>query len=185
MAVSTTISVEDFERLSPSDDRRLELVNGRIVESSFPPPIHNLVAMHVVRLLGAFVDLHRLGLVLPARTGYILSRQPATVRGPDISFLSARRLASVDLHHNIEGAPDLAVEVLSPSDTIAAMRTKLEQYLAAGATAVWVLHPKAREAQVFEPGPRPRLLIAEDTLACQELLPGFSLRVAELFPAAR
>lgn len=185
MAVATKVSIEEFEQMQPPVDGRLELVHGEVVKLTFPTPIHNLVCLRVARLLAEFAEPRNLGLVLPADTGFVLSREDATLRGPDAAFLTAARAAQIDLRRNIEGAPDLAIEVISPSDTISGMREKVEQYLAAGCRAVWVLDPDATQVEVYERNERPRILIAEDTIECPGLLPGFAMRVAELFPPAQ
>ena len=171
--------------MQPPVDGRLELVHGEVVKLTFSTPIHNWVCLRVARILADFVEPRGLGLVLPADTGFVLSREEPILRGRDVAFLSAERAARIDLRRNIEGAPDLAVEVISPSDTISGMREKVEQYLAAGGRAVWVLDPDATEVKVYEPGQRPRILIAEDTIECPNLLPGFAMRVSELFPSAQ
>jgi Uma2 family endonuclease len=178
------MSIEEFERLAPPEHCRYELVDGEVVELTFPMPIHNLTVGRVFRILERFVDEHRLGIVFPSDTGFVLSRDPANLRGPDVAFVCAERAAGLDLRANIPGAPDIAVEVISPADTIREMRRKVDQYLAAGCKAVWVLDADKREAEVFEPGERPRVLLPEDTLEHTGLLPGFAVRVGELFPPA-
>ncbi len=183
MPVAGVMSVEEFERLPPPEHCRYELVDGEVVELTFPTPIHNLTVGRVYKLLEQFVDEHRLGMVFPSDTGFVLSREPATLRGPDVTFITAERATGLDLRANIPGAPDLAIEVISPTDTILEMRRKVDQYLAAGCSTVWVLDPEKREVEVYEPGARPRVLVAEDQLECPELLPGFAVRVDELFPA--
>lgn len=171
--------------MQPPVDGRLELVRGEVVKLTFPTPIHNLTYARVWELLRSFVEEHGLGMVFPADTGFILSREGPTLRGPDVAFITADRASRIDLRRNIEGAPDLAVEVISPSDTISGMREKVEQYLTAGGRAVWLLDPDAVQAEVCERGRRPRILIAGDTIDCPELLPGFAMQVAELFPPAQ
>ena len=183
MPVAGLMSIEEFERLPPPEHCRYELVEGELVELTFPTPLHNLTAGRVFRILEAFVDGRGLGIVFPADTGFVLSRELATLRGPDVAFVRAERAAGLDLRANIPGAPDLAVEVISPADTIQAMRRKVDQYLAAGCSAVWVLDAEKREVEVFEPEARPRVLLARDTLECADLLPGFAVRVGDLFPA--
>ena len=183
MPVAGLMSIEDFERLPPPEHCRYELVDGEVVQLTFPMPIHNLVVGRVFRVLEQFVEENGLGIVFPSDTGFVLSREPGTLRGPDVAFVRGERAAGLNLRANIPGAPDLAVEVISPTDTIRAMRYKVDQYIAAGCKAVWVLDPEKREVEVFEPGARPRVLLAEDSLEHAELLPGFSIRVNGPFPA--
>ena len=183
MPVASPTTIEDFERLTPPEHCRYELVDGEVVELTFPTPLHNLTVGRVFRILEAFVEENRLGIVFPSDTGFVLTRRPGTLRGPDVAFVRAERASGLDLRANIPGAPDLAIEVVSPADTIRAMRHKVDQYLAAGCQAVWVLDPEKREVEIFEPGGRPRVFLAEDSLECPELLPGFVVQVADLFPA--
>jgi Uma2 family endonuclease len=184
MPVATPTSIEDFERLSPPEHCRYELVEGEVVELTFPTPLHNVTVFRVSRMLAQFVEENGLGIVFPSDTGFVLSRDPGTLRGPDVAFVCAERAAGLDLRANIPGAPDLAVEVISPTDTIRAMRRKVDQYLAAGCRTVWVLDPDKREVEIFECGTRPRVLLAEDSLECPELLPGFGVQVCDFFPPA-
>ena len=183
MPVAGLMSVEEFERLPPPEHCRYELVDGEVVELTFPTPLHNLTVLRVSRILEQFVLENELGIVFPADTGFVLSRQPGTLRGPDVAFVSAERAAGLNLRANIPGAPDLAVEVISPTDTLRGMRRKVDQYLAAGCRTVWVLDADKRGGEIFEPGARPRVLLAQDELTCPELLPGFAIAVDELFPA--
>ncbi len=183
MAVETALlTIEEFERLTPPDDGGYELVEGELVKLTFPTPLHNLTASHIWRLLDDFVRENKLGRAFPDNTGYVLSRDPDTLRGPDVAFLRAERASAIDLRSNIPVAPDLAVEVISPSDTIRGMREKVDQFLAAGCRTVWVIDPEAREVQVFETDRAPRVLVSQDVIQCPDLLPGFSIKVADLFP---
>ncbi len=183
MAVATLLSIEEFEALKPPEDFRYELDAGELVKVTFPTPWHNLTLKAVVKILDAFVEDRKLGLVFPSDTGYILAREPATMRGPDVSFVRRERAAELDLRRNVPHAPDLAVEIVSPSDTIRDMRRKVAQFLAAGTVAVWVLDTDLRQVEVYRQGDeRPTVLVAGETLECPELLPGFSVRVDELFP---
>jgi len=168
--------------MTPPHDARLELVDGEVVQLTFPTAFHNWIVKIVARNLDEVVEPNNLGLVVPADTGFILSEDPASLRGPDVAFLSARRLATIDLRANIPGAPDLAVEILSPNDRAVEVRKKVDQYLQAGARAVWVLYPETREVEVSEPGRRRRILAADEILEAPELLPGFRVTVRDLFP---
>jgi Uma2 family endonuclease len=114
--------------------------------------------------------------------GYVLRRNPDTVRGPDASFVSSERLAAWEARGPFfEGAPDLAVEVLSPSNTRREIEEKVSEYLAAGGREVWVADPEARRITVHRPDEGPRDLGPDDTLDGGDLLPGFDVPVAELF----
>jgi Uma2 family endonuclease len=112
-------------------------------------------------------------------TGYQLTSE--TVRIPDVSFLPADRMREIDLDKRIEGAPALAVEVVSPTDLAEELTQKVEQYLAAGVKAVWVFYPKTREVQVFRTGGVGFVRHEPETLEEPDLLPGFSLDLKAAF----
>lgn len=183
LAAARQVTIEEFERMRPAPDRRYELDQGEVLELTFPNPWQNLVTGKLYRLLEAFVRERKLGLIFPSDTGFILSNDPPTLRGPDIAFIGNQRLAGLDLRANIPGAPDLAVEVLSPGDSYSDVRRKVRQYLAAGCRTIWLVDPEARTVEIHEPGiPTSRELSAADRLEAPDLLPGFAILVAELFP---
>jgi len=115
-----------------------------------------------------------------AETGFLLARDPDTVRAPDLAFVRAER-APPPSRGYYPGAPDLAVEVLSPDDRPAYVRDKVGEWLEAGALAVWVVGPQRRTVAVHRTGEEPRLLDETETLRGGEPLPGFVLRVRDLF----
>lgn len=136
--------------------------------------------------LGRFVLEHRLGRVCLAETGFVLARDPDTVRAPDVAFVSMERLeAEVRRGPYFEGAPDLAVEVLSPGNASAGVAAKIRDYLTAGAKAVWVVDPSSRTLTVHRPGPAsgrpPEILSETDTVDGGSAVPGFRLPVREIF----
>lgn len=180
MGAKTLLTVEQFERLPQPEDHRAELDEGELIEVTFPTPKHNRVLRIIGRLLEDFALKSGAGEVFPSDTGYVLG--DGTLRGPDVSFITAERARALDPNRNIPGAPDLAIEVVSPTDTISAMRRKVRQYLEAGARVVWVIDPDAREAQVYTNATAPPVILAaQDHLKCPELLPGFQIAVSALF----
>ncbi len=181
MATKTLLTIAEFEKLPDKEGVRYELDEGELVEMTFPTPRHNLIAAKIYEVLAGFVRPRNLGMVFPSDTGYILSRRPATMRGPDVSFVREERSSAIDLDHNIERAPDLAVEVVSENDTARDLQKRVRQYLAAGAQTVWVVYPATREVHVFEADASVRRLTAKQDLECSSLLPGFSQPIADLF----
>ena len=176
MASKTLLTLEQFEQL-PDDGMRHELDEGELV--SMPPTAidHGEIQLEVGALLKKFVRSRSLGIVL-VETGFRLSR--GTVRAPDVSFIRADRMRKRDRQRLFEGAPDLAVEVISPSESARDIAHKVGQYLHAGAE-VWVVYPRSRTVHVFEPSKVARVLETGDLLESPALLPGFSVRVSELF----
>ena len=164
------------------DEERCELVAGELIREPLPGEDHGLVAATVLIYLGQYVRERRLGRVYAAETGFILARDPDTVRGPDAAFVSAERSAgAVRRGPYFEGAPDLAVEVLSPGNTRGDIAAKVRDYLTAGAGAVWVIDPGRRAVTVHRPGREGETFSRNDILDGGAVLPGFRLPVAKLF----
>ncbi len=133
------------------------------------------------RLL-AHSEQHQLGEVFNADTGFRLRRDPDTVRLPDVSFVSRERWQGVqDREAYFEGPPDLAVETVPPSDSANEVHEKALMWLEAGVRLLWVIHPRQRSATVYTPDRHARVLRADDTLDGEDVLPGFSVVVRELF----
>jgi Uma2 family endonuclease len=112
----------------------------------------------------------------------MLTRDPDTVRGPDVAYVRAERIPETGVPVAFwELAPDLAVEVVSPDARAADVRDKVREYLAAGTLLVWVVYPRSREIIAHTPDGMARTYAVADTLTHPDLLPGFACRVAEIF----
>ena len=167
----------------PADDRRHELVAGLRV--SEPPASfrHGAIAAEVFMRLSEHVRRQDLGRVLSTETGFLLARNPDTVRAPDVAFVSRGRIELAgEISGYFPGAPDLAVEVLSPSERPADVHAKIGDYLAAGSRVVWVIDPSRRQVRVHRSLLQPAILDDTATLEADDLLPGFGVRVESLFP---
>jgi len=170
MGVKTLMTAEEFDRLEESDELRYELDEGELIAMTRPRPLHNRIAGELFYHLRHYLEEHPVGSVMNSDNMYVLG--PNTRRAPDVSFLRKERAAAIDPASDIEGAPDLAIEVLSPTDTAAAMRRKVRQYFAAGAAVVWVVYPESREVEVWEESQKPaRVLQEEAVLEDVRLLP--------------
>lgn len=180
MGAKTLMSVEEFDRLEEPDELSYELDEGELVVMTKPRPLHNRIVISLTFELQAFVKSHPVGEVFNSDNFFVLG--PNTKRAPDVSFLRAERAKQIDPNEDIPGAPDLAVEVLWPNDTVSAMRRKIRQYFAAGAQIVWVVYPETREVEVWREAARPEIVLQEtDLLEAPGLLPGFCLRIGTLF----
>ncbi|MFN0177415.1 MAG: Uma2 family endonuclease [Gemmatimonadales bacterium] len=169
------------ELLTHPSYRNAELVSGHLWVAEPPGGIHGRLASRIDRLLGTYVDRHHLGTVL-VEAGYLLRRHPDTVRGPDISFVARQRMAPDQFPAAfIEGAPDLAVEIASPSDSWPALLRKVADYLEAGARLVWLVDPVSESVMACRAATAPRVLIGQDRLDGGDVLPGFAWEVRELF----
>ena len=130
--------------------------------------------------MDSFVTERKLGEV-GTEQGFILSRNPDTVRAPDVHFVSSERLRPANEDGFFEGAPDLAVEVLSPEDRASEVQEKIREYFSAGARLVLVADPRTETVTVHHPSGRAQVFSGEQEVPLEDILPGFSFRVANLF----
>ena len=166
----------------PDTGQRLELVKGKLFEMPPPGARHGSVAVEIATLLNIHVRANQLGRVFAAETGFILSRNPDTVRAPDASFVAAQSLPAGELPTGyLEHSPDLVVEVVSPSDTAREVREKVEDWLRAGTRLVWVINPATRSAAVYRALGDSEHLSEGDSLEGGDVLPGFSCILGDLF----
>ena len=177
------MTLEEFlEYELPDSAYKAELVRGEL--RLMPPPggAHGVAASNLVFTLSLHVRRHGLGRVLGDNVGYELLRLPRTVRAPDGSFVRADRLPPAGIGPGLlKLAPDLAVEVLSPSESASELEEKLADYTAAGTPLVWVLDPRRRTVMVVAADAPVRWLGEGDALDGGAVIPGFACPVAELF----
>lgn len=183
MTTDARLTAQDLLRLS-GDDVRRELVNGRVIE--MPPHgfAHGEVAGKVYQRLAEHVQRVGGGKVAVGDVGFVLSvpGDPERVRGPDVAFISEDRLSEIgSLEGFVVGAPDLAVEVLSSSETSLDVQQKVRDYLDAGTELVWLVAPQAHTVTVYRADGSARLLRDRDVLDGEHVLPGFSVPLQELF----
>jgi Uma2 family endonuclease len=163
-------------------DKRLELVEGAIVEMSPTGGVHGVITSKLDRLIGAFVEANRLGITTGAESGYILQTDPHTVRAPDVGFVAADRLPDGPPEGYIPLAPDLAVEVVSPSDSASEIHERVQDFLRAGTRQVWVIYPRSRTAEVHT-AKAAQALDETAMLDGSDVLPGFRVALADVFSA--
>ena len=178
---SQPLTIDDLYRL-PDDNLHWELVHGRLVSEPSPGARHGRIAAKLTVMLSGYADEHRTGVVLTCHSGFILHRSPDTVRAPDVAWVDRERyLALADEALLVPGAPELAVEVLSPGNREAAVHAKVADYLAAGTTLVWVIDAEAKQVRCYRNLLEPQTLSGVDRLTAEELLPGFSVAVDDIF----
>jgi Uma2 family endonuclease len=171
----------------PDDGQRHELVQGVLRTMSPGGRRHGRVILRLSTPLDRYVLDHGLGEVYAAETGFKLATRPDTVRAPDVSFVGRDRLPALDDPEGyLLGAPDLAVEVLSPGDRPGEVAAKIAEWLAHGTRLVWVVDPRRRTVAEHLPNLPPRLLTEADALEGRDVVPGWRLPVRALFtdPAA-
>lgn len=184
MTDSTTTRLMTADELLqlPDDGQQHELVRGQLLTMSPTSSRPAMVATRFGLEIGVFVRQHGLGEVGGADWGFKLQSDPDTVRAPDFAFVRADRIPPEGVPPGFwPGAPDLALEVLSPTDRFADVMTKVEEYLAAGTRMVIVVDPEARVTRVFRPDHPVRVLGPDDTLAGEDVLPGFRLQLSQVW----
>lgn len=176
------LTADAFGRL-PEDPEgyRYELVRGRVVREPPPKPVHGRLEVELAVHLATFVKRNGLGVVL-SNTGFVVATDPDTVRGPDLAFVATARIPRDGYAGQYwRLGPDLAVEILSPSNSESDIQRKVIEYLGAGSRTVWVIDPKRRSAAVHRSPRDVRVLSPGDDLEGDDVLSGFRLPVAELF----
>ena len=166
----------------PANDHKYELVAGELIP--MPPSgfLHGTVAGNFARLLGEHATKHDLGVVCTADAGFRLQQNPDTVRAPDVAFVSKERILTEGKPEKYwPGAPDLAVEVVSPNDRFDEVMEKVEEYLEAGTRLVWVAQPRLQLVLACRPGDEIKIYHKDDELSGEDVLPGFLCHVKDLF----
>lgn len=172
---------EFFELPEPPDGSKQELVRGRIVTMPGPGVEHGEIQLNLGTLLKTFLKAHKLGRVC-VESGVVTKRRKDTVRGPDVSYYSKKRLPLEKrvVKYN-DQPPDLCVEIVSPSNTKKDLRTKIKEYFAVGVRMVWVVDPEDRSVTVLTSPDEGRTLYESAELTGGDVLPGFTCKVSELF----
>lgn len=175
---SRLVTAEELERL-PSDDRRYELVEGRVVRMSPVGYLHGRVVIRFATMLEQHVRAADLGDVL-TEVGFKLKSNPDTVRAPDVAFIRRERIPEPPPRGFWRGPADLAVEVLSPDDAPSEIRRKVTEYLARGTSVVLVIDPDKESVTVSRQSAA-ATLSGDDVLELDDVVPGFRCTVREIF----
>ena len=178
--MSTTTHLMTAEQLLNLDDdsHRHELIKGELLTMTPPGFPHGTVTMNLSTLLHIYVKANKLG-ILAAEMGFKLETEPDTVLAPDISFIARERVSVPSEGYRL-GAPDLAIEVLSPSDRRTQVERKTALWLELGAKAVWNVDPRKHTVEVIRADGVRRLFHETDELM-DDTVPGFRVRVSEIF----
>jgi len=182
--VGTTYTPEDL--LTLPDDRAYELVDGRLVEKNMGTR-SSWVAFQLGHRLQVCLDRQSAGWVLTENTFQCFPDSPKKVRRPDVAFIRYGRLPDEQLPSgHCQTAPDIAAEVVSPNDTHTEVSAKIEEYLAAGVSLVWIVNPDTRTVLVYrEGGDTVGFLHENDELTGESVLPEFRCRVGEILPPVK
>ena len=180
VATAKPVTVEELWELR-HEPYRLALIDGELYRMPGAGGTHGLIAITCGGKLDSFVRPRRLGRVF-AETGFRLFPDRVTTLFPDVAFVRAERMLSPEqLDGFLRLVPDLAVEIVSPTDYPKLLDQKLAAYAEAGTPEIWVLRPRDQSVEVIRNGRTVALLGPEDTLFGGDLLPGFSIRVGDLF----
>lgn len=174
------LKAEDFWHL-PETSMRRALVRGEVIEAMPPGGRHGVIASELTTRLRLWAKSGPGGCV-GVESGFILVRDPDTVRGPDVFYVRAERIPTTGIPESYwEQAPDLAVEIVSPNESAEEVREKVRGYLSAGTALVWVIYPRTQEVVVHTPDGLARTYGRHDTLTHETILPEFTCVIAELF----
>jgi Uma2 family endonuclease len=181
MTVASQFTAGQLARI-PDDGFRYELVAGELMKMSPSGWKHGTVAGIVFARLVAHVEAAGLGRLFAAETGFLLARDPDTVRAPDVALVLREHLPKTPPEEAFwPGPPDLAVEVVSPGDRTGEIDEKVKGWLEAGSLSVWVVNPIWRTVTIFHSAADIRMMNEGDELSDEKVLPGFRCRVSELF----
>jgi Uma2 family endonuclease len=160
---------------------RCELVQGELISMTPAGFEHGRIAAEIGWILKEYVKCHPVGTVTGAETGFLIGRDPDTVRAPDAAFIRADRVPSTAVRGFFPEAPDLAVEVVAPSDRASEMAAKVQDWLDAGCRMVWVVDPETKTVTVYQRRDQIAILGSSDAIVGGDVLPEFSVRVGDIF----
>lgn len=180
-SAQTLLTAEDL--LALDDGLRHELLKGELITMTPSGGEHGVITARLARLVDSYVASRNLGLVFGAEAGFRIGTDPDTVRAPDLAFVRRERIPSTGIPTGFwPGAPDLAAEVVSPSDTYEYVAGKVADWLRAGTEVVWVVTPRARSVAVHDKSGDVTIVPEFQRLTGGSTIPGFGCGVGEIFP---
>ncbi len=179
VAKKQLITEEEFSEINLPG--RHDLVDGELWSMAPTRIPHGRFATRVISELVRHVDTQGGGEVFSGEMGFLLDREGRTILCPDVAFVVASRIPSDDEIGFFQGAPDLAIEVISESERPRDIQTKVARYLQAGSTLVWCVYPTIQQVVVYHQDRPPKILSLEDFLDAEPVIPGFRLAMKTLF----
>jgi len=185
IALDETISEKrnwtDEEFMALPDGDRYELVNGELIIVGNSGMEHGNLGAFLCGLLEIYARRNKLGSTFDSSTAFTM--KTGNKRSPDVSFVAKDRLRGLKKLPKgfFQGAPDLAVEIISPSNTFDEIHTKIVEYFDSGSKLVWVIHPDEESVLVYHKPQPDKLLQRSDSLDGETIIPGFTVPLAELF----
>ena len=171
--VSTLLTAEEFHTIG--DIGPAELIHGKVVRLVASKPKHGRITLRLSSLIDQFVQAHKLGVVYAAETGYLLEREPDIIRCPDVSFVRAEIAKAHDEDDYFPHSPDLAVEVVSPTDRAGKIKDKIQVWLDGGARSVWVVDPDEKTLAAYHPESPPQVFRCDEVFRDDLVSPGFTI----------
>ena len=179
--MATVDQITTAEQLFEANLPHCELIQGELIMMSPAGFDHGRFAIRIGAALDCFVTPRGLGAVVSAETGFRIACDPDTVRAPDVAFVRAERIPPGGVKGFFQGPPDIAIEIISPSDRASDVMAKAQDWLQAGCLLVWVVDPETRTISVYRSRSEIIVLAETDTLTGGDVLPEFSVSVAEVF----
>ncbi|NJL05589.1 MAG: Uma2 family endonuclease [Chloroflexaceae bacterium] len=171
----------DLLRLGHDDHRQYELVRGELRQMSPANSVHGNLEFRFAVALGKYLEQHPLGEGYTGDTGFQLSAEPLTIRSPDLAFIRTERLPTGSRPAFLPLAPDLVIEIVSPSESARTIAEKVSDYLAAGTRLLWIVYPEQQHVHEYRAAHAFHIYHAGDTLDGRDVLPGFRFALAALF----
>lgn len=182
MGQTATLMTADDLLAMPPDGFRYELIEGELRKMEPAGFFHGATGIYLTAPLSVYVDEHDLGVVVMAETGFKVQVDPDTVLAPDIGFVAKANLPNpLPRRGFFLGAPDLAVEIVSPSETMDDVDEKVQKYLEAGTKLVWIIRPLRRRIEVHRANGESLFLTDKDVLNGEDVVRGFTLPVNRIF----
>lgn len=171
----------EFQEPTPKlidPEKQIEIVDGKVEIKDMPGLRSSGTAMRIAVKMGIYLEANRIGELYGADATFTFGKDE---RMPDVSFVTNEKLKDGEPINKADFAPDLAIEVVSPSDVYSKVLKKIRKYLDAGVKEVWLVEPEFRTVAVYKPPMKSETLTIEDTITCEEILPNFRLPVQEIF----
>ena len=183
LPITQHLSGDDLMQVcAENPDKRFELIEGQLIEMPPTGIEHGHIGGNAYFLLKHYNKTHQRGWILQGETGFFTREDKSTVRAADVVFISYDKLHIGEAHLGYgRVAPELIVDVVSPSDRAGDIEEKVREWLAFGVLVVWVIYPKTRRVHVYEPNGQATILTAEDTITGGAALPDFQAQVSEFF----